>query len=106
MIDNPRNLLYLPLTADTIHSITIWLTDQNGNDLNLQGENLSMRLHLREIKKMSLVLKMTNYTNIGVRISEGQNDKLKKAFESNCEFITIRLTFTDLHGEDVIALTK
>ena len=31
---------------------------------------------------------------------------LKRAFESNCESITIRLTFTDLHGEDVIALTK
>ena len=26
---NPHNLLYLPITADTIHSITIWLTDQN-----------------------------------------------------------------------------
>ena len=49
---------------------------------------------------------MTNYTNVKVRISEGQKDTLKKAFESNCESITIRLTFTDLHGEDVIAITK
>ena len=49
---------------------------------------------------------MHNYTNVKVRISEGQQDKLKKAFESNCESITIRLAFTDLHGEDVIALTK
>ena len=49
---------------------------------------------------------MTNYTNIKVRISEGKKGKLKKAFESNCESITILLTFTDLHGEDVIALTK
>ena len=32
--------------------------------------------------------------------------KLRKAFESNCESITIRLTFSDLHGEDVIAITK
>ena len=47
--ENPHNLLYLPLTADTIHSISIWLTDQNGNELNLRGENLSMRFHLREI---------------------------------------------------------
>ena len=39
-------------------------------------------------------------------MSEGQRDKLKKAFESNCESITIRLTFTDLHGEDVIAIAK
>ena len=49
---------------------------------------------------------MTNYTNVKVRISEGQKDKFKKAFESNCESITIRLMFTDLHGEDVIAITK
>ena len=49
---------------------------------------------------------MTNYTNVKVRIAEGQEDKLKKAFESNCESITICLMFTDLHGEDVIAITK
>ena len=49
IIENPHNLLYLPITTDTIHSITIWLTDQNGNELILRGENLSMRFHLREI---------------------------------------------------------
>ena len=32
IIENPHNLLYLPITSDTIHSITIWLTDQNGNE--------------------------------------------------------------------------
>ena len=41
-----------------------------------------------------------------MRISDGQKDKLKKACESNCESITIRLTFSDVHGEDVIAITK
>ena len=49
---------------------------------------------------------MTRYTNFKMRISECQKDKLKKAFESNCESITIRLTFSDLHGENVIALTN
>ena len=48
-IENPHNLLYLSITADTIHCITVWHTDQDGNELNLRGENLSMRLHLREI---------------------------------------------------------
>ena len=51
IIENPHNILYLPATADTFHSITIWLTDQNGNELNLRGENLSMRFHLRDLKK-------------------------------------------------------
>ena len=49
IIENLHNILYLPITADTIHSITILLTDQNGDDLNLGRENLSMRFHLREI---------------------------------------------------------
>ena len=49
---------------------------------------------------------MSNFANFKMRISEGQKDKLKKAFESNCESITIRLTFSDLHGEDVIVITK
>ena len=49
---------------------------------------------------------MTLYTNVKMRISDGQKDKLKKAFESNYESITIRLTFSDLYGEDVTALTK
>ena len=46
IIENPQNLLNLSITSYTIHSITIWLTDQNGNELNLQGANLSMRFHL------------------------------------------------------------
>ena len=57
------NLIYLPITSDTIHSFTIWLTDQNGNELNLRGENLSMRFHLREILKISCVLKMTKFNH-------------------------------------------
>ena len=56
-IENSHNLLYLPITSDTSNSITIWLTDQNGNELNLRGENLSMRFHLREIKKYILTFK-------------------------------------------------
>ena len=35
IIESPNNLLYLQITADTIHSITIWLTYQIGNELNL-----------------------------------------------------------------------
>ena len=49
---------------------------------------------------------MTRYTNFKMRISEGQKDQLKKAFESNFESITIRFKFSDLHSEDVISLTN
>ena len=55
IIENPHNLLYLPITADTIHSITIWLTDQNVNELNIRGENSSMQISSeRDLKKLSL----------------------------------------------------
>ena len=50
--------------------------------------------------------KITSYINVKVRISEGQKDKLNKAFESRCKSIEIRLTSSDLNGEDVIAITK
>ena len=49
---------------------------------------------------------MTHYTNIKMRISEGQKEKSKKAFESNSKYITIRFKCSDLYGEDVISLTK
>ena len=49
---------------------------------------------------------MTHYINVNVRISEGQKDNLKKAIESNCNFITIRGTFSDLHCVDVIVITN
>ena len=49
---------------------------------------------------------MTHYTNIKMRISEGQKDKFKKVFEYNSKCITIRFKISDLHGEDVISLIK
>ena len=49
---------------------------------------------------------MTHYTNIRMRISEGQKDKIKKAYESNSKYITIRFKCSDLYGEDVVALSK
>ena len=41
-----------------------------------------------------------------MRISEDQKDQIKKAFESNSKYITIRVKCSDLYGEDIIALTK
>ena len=41
-----------------------------------------------------------------MRISEGQKEKIKKAFKSNSKYITIRFKCSYLHGKDVIALTK
>ena len=49
---------------------------------------------------------MTHYTNIKMRVSKGQKEKIKKAFKIITKYITIRFGLTNLNGEDVIALTK
>jgi len=49
IVENPRNLLYLPVILDKINKIETVVTGQNGKQLNLRGENLTIRYHLREI---------------------------------------------------------
>ena len=52
IVETPVNLVHLPVTLDIIYSLETKLTDQNGQPLNLRGENLTMRFHLKEIKKI------------------------------------------------------
>jgi len=47
--ENPRNLVYLPVILDKISKMETIVTDQNGKQLNVCGENLTIRYHLREI---------------------------------------------------------
>jgi len=49
---------------------------------------------------------MSRYTNVKVNISEGQNDKIKRALEAQCDGVSIRLSHDDLLGEHVLALTQ
>jgi len=49
IVENPRNLVYLPVILDKINEMETVVTDQNGKELNLRGENLTIRYHLREI---------------------------------------------------------
>ena len=49
IIEVPVNLIYLPITISTISSMETKLTDQTGQLINLRGEELSMRFHIREV---------------------------------------------------------
>ena len=49
IVENQRNLVYLPVILDKISKMETVVTDQNGKQLNLRGENLAIRYHLREI---------------------------------------------------------
>jgi len=49
IVKNPRNLVYLPVILEKISKMETVVTDQNGKQLNLRGENLTIKYHLREI---------------------------------------------------------
>ena len=49
IVESPINLVYLPITLDTIHSLETSITDQNSNQLNLRCETLTMRFHIRKV---------------------------------------------------------
>ena len=48
ILEAPHNLIYLPVTVDVISTLAVWLTDQDGEHLDLRGEKLTIRSHLRE----------------------------------------------------------
>lgn len=49
IIEIPMNLIYLPITMHTISSMETKLVDQNGKLINLRGEELSIRFHIKEV---------------------------------------------------------
>ena len=48
ILEAPHNLIYLPVTVGVISTLAVWLTDQDGEYLDLRGEKLTIRFHLRE----------------------------------------------------------
>ena len=43
----PKSLIYLPLTVQRVSRITSWLTDQNSRKLDLRGEELTIKYHIK-----------------------------------------------------------
>jgi len=51
IVEVPHNLVYLPVTRNVIRNIRVWLTSQRLDELlNLRGETVTIRLHLRSVK--------------------------------------------------------
>ena len=48
VVEKPYNLIYLPVNKTFIDSVTVWLTDQNGNILNFKDQEISIRFSLRK----------------------------------------------------------
>lgn len=49
IIEIPRNLVYLRMNRKQIANINIRITDQDGKLLNLRGEKVTLRLHIKEV---------------------------------------------------------
>ena len=47
ILEAPHNLIYLTVTVDVISTLSVWLTGQHGELLDLRGEELTIRFHLR-----------------------------------------------------------
>ena len=47
IIEKPTEYIYLPIESDVIRHMTVWLTDQELNPINLREETLTIGLHLR-----------------------------------------------------------
>ena len=47
IVENPVNLVYLPLTRKTLSEFSIWITDQDGRPIDFRGENITCRFHIR-----------------------------------------------------------
>ena len=50
IIETPVNLVYLPITLDTIDNSYVSITDQDNHLLNLRNEKLTIRFHIREAR--------------------------------------------------------
>ena len=47
IVMRPTTLIYLPIALDIIPRMTVWLTDQNKNALDLRGEKLTIKYHIK-----------------------------------------------------------
>ena len=47
IVSTPRNFIYVHITLNVISHMTCWLTDQNGNELDLRGEETTITFYMK-----------------------------------------------------------
>src|SRR5271166_4506861 len=54
IVERPNpSLIYYPLSRHDISRMRVWLTDQDGNLIDLRGETITIRICVREVKSIS-----------------------------------------------------
>lgn len=48
LVESPSTIIYVPVNAQRITNITVRIVDQEGRLINFRGENITVRLHLRQ----------------------------------------------------------
>ena len=48
IVSQPKHIIYVPITMSIISSMTVWITDQENNLLDLRGEQLTLTFHIRK----------------------------------------------------------
>lgn len=48
IVSQPQHLIYIPITMSIISSMTVWVTDQKGNLLDLRGQQITLTFHIRK----------------------------------------------------------
>lgn len=50
IVESPLNVIYLPVTVHTIHTLSLKFVDQNNRLINFRGEDIVTRLHIRRVR--------------------------------------------------------
>lgn len=48
IIENPKQIIYLPLTVKAINHLQLRIVDQDGHLINFRGEIITIRLHIKK----------------------------------------------------------
>src|SRR5271157_3587495 len=55
IVERPNpSLIYYPVSRQDISRMRVWLTDQKGNLVDIRGETITIRIHIREVKSRSV----------------------------------------------------
>jgi len=50
-VPNPK-LIYYPVTRNELNRMRVWLTDQDNKPVDLRGEELTVRITVREVRDL------------------------------------------------------
>lgn len=49
IVEVPQQVIYLPITVQSIHNFIVRIVDQNNNLINFSGETITLRVHIKRI---------------------------------------------------------